>query len=342
MPGEISTPVPPKRSPKPARGVVDTRRPMSTHQSSKKTATSPAPPGEAVVFGCGLIGGSIAARLRTGPSPVAVFGVDRRGVLDRARARGIVDDGGTARQAWARIAHQPPATIILALPVDAIIDLLPRLSATVSSLPVSRRPLIVDVGSVKSAIVTAASELGCPRFVGGHPMAGLERGGIEHAHADLLEGATFALCPAGSRRSDLQAAKRLVASLGARPLVVDAAVHDRVVATTSHLPHLCAWALMDAARELDDAHDPPRLSRSLAGGSWADATRVAASDPRLWSAILAHNREPVSEALGRLIDRLQRVRDALEAGRDPLSGDDPALPAAELAALARRRDSRRR
>jgi prephenate dehydrogenase len=271
-----------------------------------------------------------------------VFGVDRPKVLDQARARDAIDDGGPASAGLQRIARGDFDAIVIALPVDATLDLLPRLADVVLELAPQDRPLILDVASVKAPVLSAAREAGCPRFVGGHPMAGLERGGIEHARPDLFEHATFALCPASERRRDLDDAKKLVTRLGARPLVVDAIAHDRAVALTSHAPHLLAWALMDAARELELELEPPHLPWALAGGSWADATRVAAADPRMWSSILGHNREAVAHALGRLTTRLEEVRRRLEAGEDPLSGDDPALPAAKLAALARRRASRER
>lgn len=267
--------------------------------------------------------------------------MDRPRVLERAHAIGAIDHGLPMARALEHMAARPPDAVVVALPLDAIVTLIPKLAELGAALEPARQPLVVDVGSVKGTVVAAAREAGCPRFVGGHPMAGLERGGIEHADAGLFEGASFALCPVSARKTDLDAARALVTRLGARPVVVDAARHDRAVAMTSHLPHLTAWALLDAARELDDRLAQRQLPWSLAGGSWRAATRVAASDPRLWEGILRHNREAVIESLDLLLARIHRVREVLEAGHDPLSEADHGLPGPKLARLARRRDKPR-
>jgi prephenate dehydrogenase len=234
-----------------------------------------------------------------------------------------------------------PDIIVLALPVDAILDILPRLSSASRSLCAERRPLILDVGSVKAPILAAAAACDCPRFVGGHPMAGVEHSGLAHARADLFRRGRFALCPSGRSRADLARARAFVRGLGATPLVIDAREHDRVVALTSHLPHLVAWALMDVARDEAGSASGRGLPWELAGGSWRDATRVAAADPRAWAPILRHNRGAVLHSLDRLLATLTRLHGGLVADEPVLRRRAWGVDAEALARLARAQRRRR-
>jgi prephenate dehydrogenase len=161
--------------------------------------------------------------------------------------------------------------------------------------------VVTDVGSAKRVAVRDDE-----RFVGGHPLAGSERAGVEHAREDLFDGATWYLTPT-PRSSGLlyERLHRFVSALGARPVAIDADLHDRLMATISHLPHVVANVLVEQAATLGE----PAL-----GPSFRDATRVAGANPPLWADILLANRDAVAERLADAARRLDEVRAALDAG----------------------------
>lgn len=202
---------------------------------------------------------------------------------------------------------------------------------------ISNAAVVLDTASVKAPILAAAENLRC--FVGGHPMAGREQSGAEGATADLFVGRPFALCPLpATRRRAVFVARWILRAIGARSIFVDATTHDAMVAHTSHVPHLIAWAVLDAlARAAPDAVARP--SRLLAAGALRDATRVAAANPELWEEILSANRGHVARALDEAIARLVRLRDAAEANAPlvaPRDGTPPVLDGTFLARLRRR------
>ncbi|MGZ4268555.1 MAG: prephenate dehydrogenase/arogenate dehydrogenase family protein [Solirubrobacteraceae bacterium] len=270
------------------------------------------------VVGVGLVGGSIglAARERLGAE---VRGVDPR--AEAALARGAVDsahDDLAAALAGADVAF-------VAVPVDALCD-------TVRAVLAAAPPgcAVTDVGSTKAAVTRACRD---SRFVGGHPLAGAESSGVEHARADLFVDATWYLTPAADAQGVvLERLHRLIGALGARPVVIDADVHDRVMAAVSHLPHVLANVLVArAARALGDERVP------ATGPSFRDATRVAGANPELWNGIYAANAEALADEVDGAIAALARVRDDLRAGVDltawqrRAADDRAALLAAGLA-----------
>ena len=247
------------------------------------------------IVGVGLIGGSVglAARRRLGAT---VRGVDpraaaalRAGAIDEA-----CDDLETA------LAGADAA--VVAVPVGALPETVARVLAAAPP-----GCAVTDVGSTKRAVV---ARNGDPRFVGGHPLAGSEAAGVEHARADLFEGATWYLTPTtGSSGVLLERLHRLVAGLGARPVAIDAATHDRVMAAVSHLPHVLANLLVaQATRALGGETLPPT------GPSFRDATRVAGAHPALWTDIYLANRDALIAALDDVAERLAAARAALAAG----------------------------
>jgi prephenate dehydrogenase len=167
---------------------------------------------------------------------------------------------------------------------------------------------VSDVGSTKRAIVSGRVD---PRFIGGHPLAGAETSGVEHARADLFDGATWYLTPGTATSGTLyERLHKALVGFGAQPTAIEAAVHDRVMASVSHLPHVFANVLVAAAaRALGDGADVPAT-----GPSFRDATRVAGANAAIWPDIYLSN----GDALVALIDetqaRLAQVRTALAAG----------------------------
>lgn len=267
----------------------------------------------AAIVGVGLIGGSLALAARAAGLIGEVVGLGRSAAnLDVARQRGIID-----RAVQDPAAIGPVDLVVLAVPVRSTA----RMAATL--LPHLRPGVVVtDVGSVKGEVV-AQCEAALPAdrpFVGGHPIAGSERAGAAAADAALFRGAPCVLTP--TTRTDaaaLAAVRALWEGVGARVSEMTPAAHDRALAWVSHLPHVVAYALVGALAAID-----PQLT-ALAGGSWRDATRVAASPAELWRDIFLANREAVLAATDAFGAEVARLRAALAAG------DEAAL----LALLAR-------
>ncbi len=225
----------------------------------------------ALVVGTGLIGGSIALGLRRRGWQVSGIDADGERELE-ALAGGVIDAAGDDLGA---------EVIFVAVPAAAVAGVVRRLLSEEG-----RRPdaVVTDVSGVKTAIVEEADH---PRFIGGHPMAGSEQVGLHGADPDLFEGAVWVLTPTAI--TDLQAFERLrgvVLSLGADVLVLSADDHDRLVAVVSHVPHLVAATLMNAAST--GAEQDGALLR-LAAGGFRDMTRVAAGHPGIWPDICAEN-----------------------------------------------------
>lgn len=253
------------------------------------------------IVGLGLIGGSWGLALKACGVAARRVGCDRPEVLERALAAGVVDEGTSDALAAARDAD----LVILATPVGPILDLLQQLKGAVSS-----RALITDVGSTKRLICQRAREhFGDePLFLGGHPLAGKERSGLENADAKLLEGARYVLTPLlpdHLNDSRVKAFSVLLETIGARPFVTEASTHDRAVAFLSHLPQLVSTGLssMIAEQSVEDF-----LPVELAGSGFRDVTRLAESPYNLWRDICLTNIENIQSALESLIDKLETMR----------------------------------
>ncbi|MGA2007273.1 MAG: prephenate dehydrogenase/arogenate dehydrogenase family protein [Solirubrobacteraceae bacterium] len=252
------------------------------------------------VVGVGLIGGSIglAARERLGAHVVG-FDPDG-GVGSAALQRGAVER--VAASVAEAVANAE--LVFVAAPVGALAE---TLDAVLEAAPADCA--VSDVGSTKRTIVSGRTD---PRFIGGHPLAGAETSGVEHARADLFEGATWYLTPGIETSGALyERLHKALVGIGAQPAAIDAAVHDRVMASVSHLPHVFANVLVaQAARALGDGAEVPAT-----GPSFRDATRVAGANATIWPDIYLSN----SDALIALIDETQQ---RLTAVRDALAADD--------------------
>ena len=265
-----------------------------------------------VVVGTGLIGGSFALAARRSGAFGTVLGVDEDPEHARAAlAQGLVDAVLAPEEPF------PEAGVLLAVPPSAIGSWVARLAG-------HPRP-VTDVGSVKGAVL-AAVRAHCGKlpkqFVPGHPVAGSERSGPGAARDGLFTDKPVVLTPVPEETDPAATAEvqRWWQAIGARVHVMDAAEHDRVLAFTSHLPHLVAFALMAGA---DEEH------LAFAGGGFRDFTRIAASDPALWVDIFLNNRDALLAMLTAFEGQLTRVRAAVDAG------DETALsafiaPATEL------------
>jgi prephenate dehydrogenase len=246
----------------------------------------------------GLIGGSIGLAARRGGAEVAGFDPDAA-VLESALERGAIDRpaGSVAdavRGAYACFACAPVGVL------PALVD--EALTAAASDC------VVTDVGSTKRAIASHVSD---ERFVAGHPIAGSESSGVQHARADLFEGAPWYLTPSARSSGVLyERLHGLLVSFGARPVALDADSHDHLLATVSHLPHVVANVLVSqAARTVDREDEPlPRV-----GPSFRDATRVAGANSGIWTDIYMQNAAAIADEVDATVERLREVAHALRA-----------------------------
>lgn len=271
------------------------------------------------VVGLGLLGGSFALGLREIEPSVRVTGVDRPDVLARPAARRAADrlvDSGDASAVES--AFRDADLVLLAAPVQTIALVVPR--------ALEHARLVTDCGSTKAEVVRAAeSSARRRRFVPGHPMAGAPTGGIDAAQPTLFRGRRWLICPEASDADAVETVESLVRRLGAEPLRLSAAEHDRAVALTSHATQLVASALLAVALE---AGAEPAIGPAFEG-----ATRVAGGPEEMWGDIFSTNANAIADALGALEAELAAVRRGLA---QPTPDRGPAL-----ALLARARRLRR-
>ncbi len=256
------------------------------------------------VLGVGLIGGSIglAAQRRL---EAEVVGFDPAPeTVDRAIALGALTGGA----ATVSDAVAGADLVFCAAPVGY----LPGLVAAALEAS-SENTVVSDVGSTKRDLVEGlASHPDGGRFIGGHPIAGAETAGVENARAELFEGARWYLTPGGQAGGvDYDRLQRAVAEMGARPQAIDAELHDRLMATVSHLPHVIA-NVMVAQAEVAISDEAERLPE--VGRSFRDTTRVAGANPAIWKDIFTSNSDAVAAEIDRTVERLQEAADLIRSG----------------------------
>jgi len=252
------------------------------------------------IIGLGAIGGSVARQGKLAGIPKIVGWSPEPAERALAAQQGALDDAPARASDVARMAD----LVILAAPPAA--NLL-QLEAIVPHLKPGA--LVTDVGSVKRGIVARAEKLGIgSRFAGSHPLAGTHRHGFEASRADLFRGAVVYVTPCSAGADAAREIAHFWADvLGAEPVVLDAEQHDAQLAATSHVPQVVASLLGDFLAR----HAPPGSSF---GTGAADTTRLAASDPALWTEILLMNRDEILPALRALEESLGTVERALETG----------------------------
>lgn len=207
--------------------------------------------------------------------------------IDQALRRGAIDFGASSISAAVRDAD----IVFLCTPVSSILELIPKVAASIKP-----SAIVTDVGSTKSTIVTAAKKYFHEKgiFVGGHPMAGSEGKGIEHADALLFQNATYVLCADRSQRKELFSLSSLLHSIGARVLFLSAQEHDSVAAAISHLPQLIAVGMMTLAGKKNEKNS---AFLQLAAGGFRDITRIASSPYEMWRDILAGNAKEIRHSI---------------------------------------------
>lgn len=250
------------------------------------------------------MGGSLGMALKRAHPDIEIRGFDADpSALDGALGRGAI----THRADDIVAAVTGAEVVVVAVPVDRAPDVMARVAGRVPADAV-----VTDVGSAKAMVVKHGRELFGDRFVGGHPMAGSERHGIEAAEADLYDGVWWIVTPTTeTSAAAYTVVTEMVTAVGAKPVALEPEMHDALVARLSHLPQLVASALVDVAAASGDKE----ALLGLAGPGFRDVTRIAASNPDLWVAIVRANEGAVLDAIGGLRSRLAEVESDI-AGRE--------------------------
>ena len=265
-----------------------------------------------VIVGVGLIGGSIGLALKARKLAGRVIGVGRSPAsLAEAKRLHAIDEAATDLAAAVAVAD----LVVVATGVSSIVGILDQVDAAV-------RPgtLLTDAGSTKARIVAAwekgrrlrrTSKSGSSsrgrqaRFVGAHPVAGSHRRGPTAADPQLFQGRVAIVTPAAATpAADVEAITDFWSSLGSTVATMTPRDHDRILAMTSHAPHVVAAAVAAAT---------PAEARPFTAGGWRDTTRIAAGDPELWADILLDNAPAVAQALSRIAGVTEKMLDALES-----------------------------
>jgi prephenate dehydrogenase len=265
------------------------------------------------LIGCGLMGGSFALALKRAGLVKRVVGYSKSpSTTERARQMGVIDIEAPS----ALLAVSGADIVLIAVPVSAT-------EATFKAIKhlVTPNMLIMDVGSTKRDVIDAGrrglrEHIGS--FVPAHPIAGKELSGVEHADADLYAGKQVILTPIErTLTTQLQKAVDVWTALGCRVLKMSPEQHDAAFAAVSHLPHLIAFALMNAISGQPQGKD----YLSLAGPGFRDFTRIAAGDPKIWRDIMVSNREELLEQSKIFQRTLQAMELMISSGNsDALEG----------------------
>jgi prephenate dehydrogenase len=259
--------------------------------------------GKIGIYGVGLIGGSLGLSLRRKRLARSVHGIGRNpDRLQRAVDLGAIDTFSLGAEDFPKDLE----ILVLGTHLSVYRKILPPLHPYLRG-----KTIVTDVGSTQSATAREIEEYlpdGVP-FVGAHPMAGGERGGVEEALEDLFRGAVCALCPTSRTTPEaLERVQAMWAAVGARTVTMDTVTHDLFVAWTSHLPHIVSSALARCVGDFAKT-DPGALD--FLGTGFRDATRIAAGDPDMWRDICLTNRENLTECLARIRDEIEIYLDAL-------------------------------
>ena len=253
------------------------------------------------IAGLGLIGASMALGIKRDHPDYEILGYNRsQASRDIALERGMIDRATDDFASFAPLAD----VIILTLPIKQTIAFIKELA----NLDLKDGVIISDAGSTKSAIVATAEKCFADksvRFVGAHPMAGSHKTGAASADVNLFENAYYIFTPSSLTTPDtLEEMRDLLSGLHARFIEIDAEEHDRVTSQISHFPHILASGLMEQTASYAEEHE---MVRRFAAGGFRDMTRIAESEPGMWTSILLSNRDTI-------IERLDEIGQAISKG----------------------------
>lgn len=261
------------------------------------------------LIGCGLIGSSLAHGIKRKSLAKHLTVVEKQDVLDRVRALKVADE--VTADATTGVAQAD--LVIICTPQSAY-----KVVAEAIGSHIKSGAIVSDVGSVKKAAIDAVqphlrSEV---HLIPGHPIAGTENSGPEAGFAELFQDRWAILTPQAHRGSEYDAAaeklKEFWIVLGSNVATMPADHHDRVLAMTSHLPHLIAYTIVDTCVKLEDTMQREVIAYSASG--FRDFTRIAASDPTMWRDIFLNNKDAVLDGLQRFIEDLMELQKAIRWG----------------------------
>lgn len=263
------------------------------------------------IIGVGLIGGSLGLALKENRPNFKIIGIDKQGVIERAIARGAIDEGTVNLEEGIKEAD----IVILATPVKTILNLLPQINPFLK-----KGCLVTDTGSTKGQIVERANKILSKDtfFIGGHPMAGSEKYGIDSADPHLFQDKTYILTP--TKKSNLIAIEKifsLIEMIGANRLIINPLEHDRIVGAVSHLPQIIAVSLTNTISMLAQEENNNNYLKAI-GEGFKEMTRIASSPYKIWEDICDTNQENI-------LEMIQEFRNYLEAIEDKLKNDPSSL-----------------
>lgn len=261
------------------------------------------------VIGTGLIGGSFCLALKEANACESIVGAGRsEETLNKAQQLNIID----SYEMNIAEAVSDADVIFVSVPLGAMPDVFEKIASGLKR-SANNKAVITDAGSSKQQVQTIADDIfgtEAHRFVAGHPIAGTEMSGPEAAFSELFNERRVVLTPTQNTDKDAVALiTQLWLKTGAEVEKMDAEHHDKVLAATSHLPHLIAFGLVDCLQNMDDIENVFRF----AAGGFRDVTRIASSDPTMWRDICLNNQQPILEMMKRYKDEMDMLYNALEA-----------------------------
>jgi len=274
--------------------------------SETRPSGSATPLGRVSIIGLGLMGGSLAMALRRAGQAGHITGCGRAVLCQRGMDEGFLDAGmQSAEEAVAGADY-----VFLCTPVETSLALLSQIAPHLAP-----QAVVSDVGSTKESFAKAAREIfgasAEERVLPGHPLAGRELSGLEHATADLYENCLWVLTPLAEGNTWSPPQQALVSALekiGARVVRTTPAEHDRVLAYTSHLPQMLSTALALTLAETFEQSDP---ALEIHAGGLRTMLRLAGSEPKMWEQIGTSNRANIAEALEQMEAALKKLRESL-------------------------------
>ncbi|MEA2087340.1 MAG: prephenate dehydrogenase/arogenate dehydrogenase family protein [Candidatus Caldatribacteriota bacterium] len=263
------------------------------------------------IIGVGLIGGSLGLALKKKNPNFKIVGIDKQEIIEKAILRGAIDEGTVNLEEGIKEAD----IVIIATPVKTILDLLPKINPFLK-----KGCLVTDTGSTKGQIVERANQVLSKDvfFVGGHPMAGSEKCGIEEANPHLFHNKTYILTP--TEKSNLIAIDKifsLIKIIDVNRLILDPLEHDRIVGAVSHLPQIIAVSLINITGEMALQRNNNNYFKAI-GEGFKDMTRIASSPYKIWEDICETNQENI-------LEMIQEFRNYLGVIEDKLKNDPSSL-----------------
>lgn len=253
------------------------------------------------IIGVGLIGGSLGLALKRSKR-YKIIGIGRSlQKLKYAKKRGAIDEIGTNFGDGVQNAD----IVVFATPVSTYSKIAEKIKPFLK-----KDAVIFDVGSTKYEVVNLLTEALGGNFVGLHPIAGSEKAGVKFARPDLFKNSVCILTPVSqTNRKAVKVVKNLIADIGARIIQMSPSEHDKILALTSHLPHIAAVSLVLLLGPLENERP---LVKLLVGSGFRDTTRIAAGSPDVWVDICKTNKENLVAECGKILNNISTIRNLLQ------------------------------